>query len=271
MPTSSTGSEPQQAFPGSAGGVHAASSTSLARLREVLPRLTHPDESPVRALVVDDEPLLADLVAMGLSLCGWEVQVAHAGRAAVEMARESVPDVLVLDWMLPELDGLEVLARIRSFRPEVPALFLTARDSVDDRIQGLAAGGDDYVTKPFSVEEVMIRLHRLVQRSGVIAQASDELVVGDLVLNDRTHEVSRADEPIDLTATQFKLLRYLMENPRSVLSKAQILDHVWQYDFGGKANIVELYISYLRKKIDTGRTPMIHTVRGVGYVLRPAT
>jgi two-component system, OmpR family, response regulator len=249
----------------------AGSPTSLAALHEILPKLSHPDGSPLRALVVDDEPMLADLVSMGLTLCGWEVHVAHAGHAAVETARNAQPDVLVLDWMLPELDGLQVLDRIRSFRPEVPALFLTARDSVDDRIRGLAAGGDDYVTKPFSLEEVLIRLHRLVQRSGVAAQDSDELVVGDLVLNVRTHEVTRGGDPVDLTATQFNLLQYLMENPRAVLSKAQILDRVWQYDFGGQANIVELYISYLRKKIDAGREPMIHTVRGAGYVLRAAT
>ncbi len=244
--------------------------TSMAALRDVLPPLGHPDGSPVRALVVDDEPMLADLVSMGLSLCGWEVRVAHAGRAAVETAREFVPDVLVLDWMLPELDGIEVLAKVRSFRPGIPALMLTARDSVDDRIRGLAAGGDDYVTKPFSLEEVLIRLHRLVQRSGVMALDADELVVGDLTLNVRTREVSRGGESIELTTTQFNLLQYLMENPRAVLSKAQILDHVWDYDFGGQGNIVELYISYLRKRIDAGRIPMIHTVRGAGYVIRPA-
>jgi two-component system OmpR family response regulator len=152
----------------------------------------------------------------------------------------------------------------------VPALFLTAKDAVEDRITGLAAGGDDYVTKPFSMEEVMLRLHRLVQRSGVAAQDDAELVVGDLVLNTDTREVTRAGEDIQLTATQFELLRYLMENPKRVISKAQILDRVWQYDFGGQANIVELYISYLRKKIDANRAPMIHTVRGAGYVIKPA-
>jgi two-component system, OmpR family, response regulator len=267
VPQSGAARAAREAGPGAAGG----SPNSLAALMEVLPRLAHPDGSPPRALVVDDEPMLADLVAMGLSLCGWEVRVAHAGRAAVEAAREVVPDALVLDWMLPELDGVEVLGRVRAFHPEVPALFLTARDSVDDRIRGLAAGGDDYVTKPFSLEEVLIRLHRLVQRSGVTAQDADELVVGDLTLNIRTREVMRGGEPIELTATQFNLLRYLMENPRAVLSKAQILEHVWDYGFGGQANIVELYISYLRKRVDAGRAPMIHTVRGAGYVLRPAT
>ncbi|MEU3847910.1 response regulator transcription factor [Micrococcus terreus] len=250
--------------------VNLESGASLATLQRQLPALAHPDGSPVRALVVDDEPMLAELVAMGLKLCGWEARMAHAGRAAVETARDFLPDVLVLDWMLPELDGLEVLARIRAWRPEVPAMMLTARDSVDDRIQGLASGGDDYVTKPFSVEEVIIRLHRLVQRAGMTAQDADELVVGDLTLNIRTHQVARGGQQIELTATQFNLLQYLMENPQAVLSKAQILDCVWQYGFSGQANIVELYISYLRKKIDAGREPMIHTVRGVGYVIRPA-
>lgn len=254
----------------SASSLEPGSGTGLAELKKLLPVLEHPDGSPVRALVVDDEPMLADLVSMGLSMCGWTVKTAHAGRAAVETARSFHPDVLVLDWMLPELDGTEVLAKIRASLPEVPALFLTAKDAVADRITGLAAGGDDYVTKPFSLEEVLIRLHRLVQRSGVVAQDADELVVGDLIMNVRTREVARAGEEIELTATQFELLRYLMENPKAVLSKSQILDHVWQYDFAGQANIVELYISYLRKKIDAGREPMIHTLRGAGYVIRPA-
>lgn len=242
----------------------------LMELRSKLPELQHPDGSRVRALVVDDEPMLADLVSMGLTICGWEAKVAHDGLEAVEAAREFAPDVLVLDWMLPGLDGLEVLAKVRELQPGIPVLFLTAKDGVADRIEGLTAGGDDYVTKPFSMEEVLIRLHRLVQRSGVIAQNADELVVGDLVLNVRTHSVTRGGDDIDLTATQFELLRYLMENARAVLSKGQILDRVWNYDFGGQSNIVELYISYLRKKIDAGREPMIHTVRGVGYVIRPA-
>lgn len=235
-----------------------------------LPPLSHPDGSPVRVLVVDDEPSLADLVAMGCRMIGWETRIEHAGRAAVEQAKEFVPDVLVLDWMLPEYDGPEVLAKIRRTQPAVPALFLTAKDSVEDRIAGLSAGGDDYVTKPFSIEEVLLRLHRLVERSGITAKEADELVVGDLVLNVSTRECTRAGEPIELTDTQFQLLRYLMENPRAVLSKSRILDAVWDYDFQGQANIVELYISYLRKKIDAGREPMIHTVRGAGYLIRPA-
>lgn len=242
----------------------------LIKLRDKLPELQHPNGSPVRALVVDDEPMLADLVSMGLTICGWQVKVAHSGRAAVEAARHFVPDVLVLDWMLPEFDGLEVLTKIRTFQPDVPALFLTAKDAVADRIEGLSAGGDDYVTKPFAMGELLLRLHRLVERSGVVSQDTAEVVVGDLVLNIRTHEVTRAGESIDLTATQFELLRYLMENAKAVLSKSQILDRVWQYDFAGQSNIVELYISYLRKKIDAGHDPMIHTVRGVGYVIRPA-
>lgn len=235
-----------------------------------LPRLSHPDGSPIRALVVDDEPSLADLMSIGLRMAGWSVEVAGDGQSAVRQAREFRPDVLVLDVMLPGFDGVEVLGKIRAFDPGVPALFLTAKDAVEDRITGLAAGGDDYVTKPFSMEEVLLRLHRLVQRSGVAAADSAELVVGDLVLNQDTREVSRGGDPIQLTATQFELLRYLMENPRRVVSKAQILDNVWNYDFGGQANIVELYISYLRKKVDAEREPMIHTVRGAGYVLKPA-
>lgn len=235
-----------------------------------LPALTHPDGTPIRALVVDDEPSLADLMRMGLRMAGWSVQIAGDGPSAVAAARDFRPDVLVLDVMMPGFDGVEVLGRIRQFMPEVPALFLTAKDAVEDRITGLAAGGDDYVTKPFSMEEVMLRLHRLVQRSGVAAQDDAELVVGDLVLNTDTREVTRGGEDIQLTATQFELLRYLMENPKRVISKAQILDRVWQYDFGGQANIVELYISYLRKKIDVDRPPMIHTVRGAGYVIKPA-
>ncbi len=234
-----------------------------------LPRLQHPDGSPVKALVVDDEPTLAELVTMGLRMLHWDVKTAHDGPSAVQLARTEMPDVLILDWMLPGYDGPEVLEKIRLFLPDVPAMFLTAKDTVDDRIEGLAKGGDDYVTKPFSLEEVLIRLHRLVSRSGVATADSAEMVVGDLVMNTDSREVRRAGEEITLTATEFDLLRYLMENPRRVLSKTQILNAVWNYDFGGQANIVELYISYLRKKIDAGHEAMIHTVRGAGYVLKP--
>ncbi|WP_010533946.1 response regulator transcription factor [Brachybacterium squillarum] len=235
-----------------------------------LPRLEHPDGSPVRVLIVEDEPTIADLLRFPLQMIGWDVRISDDGLEAVRTAREQRPDVLVLDRMLPGIDGVEVLTRIRSLHPEVPALMLTAMDAPGDRIGGLAAGADDYVTKPFTIEEVLLRLHRLVQRSGVVAQGSNELVVGDLVMNLDTHEVTRGGEEITLTATQYQLLQYLMENPQRVLSKSQILEAVWNYDFGGQANIVELYISYLRKRIDVGREPMIHTVRGAGYVLKPA-
>ena len=241
-----------------------------AEIARSLPPLQHPDGSPIRVMVVDDEQMLAELIGSGLRMTGWDVAQAQDGPSALQLARTYRPDVLVLDIMMPGFDGLELLRRIRAFRPEVPCLFLTAKDAVEDRIEGLAAGADDYVTKPFSLEEVIIRLHRLVQRSGIASASSAELVVGDLVLNEDTREVTRGGEEISLTATQFELLRYLMENAKRVVSKAQILDNVWNYDFGGQANIVELYISYLRKKIDVGREPMIHTVRGAGYVIRPA-
>jgi two-component system OmpR family response regulator len=230
------------------------------------------EEKPVRVLVVDDEPLLRDLLAMALRYEGWEVRGAATGSSAVTAARRFRPDVVVLDVMLPDIDGLEVLRRLRGHRPDLPVLFLTARDAVEDRIAGLTAGGDDYVTKPFSLEEVVARLRALLRRAGLTAATREDatLVVGDLTLDEDSHEVRRDGQSIALTATEFELLRYLMRNPRRVLSKAQILDRVWNYDFGGQANVVELYVSYLRKKIDAGRPPMIHTLRGAGYVLRPA-
>ncbi|ASN40568.1 response regulator transcription factor [Paeniglutamicibacter terrestris] len=236
-----------------------------------LPRLTHPDGTAIKVLVVDDEPSLAELVSMGTRMLGWEATVAHDGPSAVEAARKSSPDVLVLDWMLPGFEGPEVLRKVRTFLPEVPVLFLTAKDAVEDRIEGLGIGADDYVAKPFSLEEVLLRLHKLVERSGATAADSAELVVGDLVLNSDSHDVTRAGETINLTATEFDLLSYLMVNARRVVSKSQILDNVWHYDFGGQANIVELYISYLRKKIEADASPMIHTVRGAGYMLKPAS
>ena len=234
--------------------------------------LRRPDGDPVRILVVDDEPTLTDLLSMALRYEGCEVRTAGNGNTAVRAAKEFRPDAVVLDVMLPDLDGFEVLRRVRGQSPDVPILFLTARDAVEDRIAGLTAGGDDYVTKPFSLEEVVARLRALLRRAGLAAAARDEstLVVGDLSLDEDSHEVRRSGELIALTATEFELLRFLMRNPRRVLSKAQILDRVWNYDFGGQANVVELYISYLRKKIDAGRAPMIHTLRGAGYVLKPA-
>jgi two-component system OmpR family response regulator len=235
------------------------------------PELRRPDGEPVRVLVVDDEATLTDLLSMALRYEGWQVRSAGNGMTAVRVAREFEPDAVVLDIMLPDLDGLEVLRRLRGVRPDVPVLFLTARDAVEDRVAGLTAGGDDYVTKPFSLEEVVARLRALMRRAGVGTTRDDAvLVVGDLSLDEDSHEVRRAGDLVSLTATEFELLRYLMRNPRRVLSKAQILDRVWNYDFGGQANVVELYISYLRKKIDAGRPPMIHTLRGAGYVLKPA-
>jgi two-component system, OmpR family, response regulator len=231
-----------------------------------------PDGKPLRVLVVDDESTLTELLSMALRYEGWEVRGAGTGAAAVRLAREFTPDAVVLDVMLPDFDGLEVLRRLRGHAPHVPVLFLTARDAVEDRVAGLTAGGDDYVTKPFSLEEVVARLRALMRRAGVGVSARQEalLTVGDLTLDEDSHEVRRGGELIALTATEYELLRYLMRNPRRVLSKAQILDRVWNYDFGGQANVVELYISYLRKKIDAGRPRMIHTVRGAGYVLKPA-
>ena len=233
--------------------------------------LTRPDGSPIRALVVDDEPALGELLSTVLRYEGWEVETATAGQPALRAARTRPPDVVVLDVMLPDMSGLEVLSRLRALHPDVPVLLLTAKDAVADRVAGLTAGGDDYVTKPFSLEEVVARLRALLRRTGRTAAPQESvLVVGDLRLDEDCHEVVRAGQEIRLTATEFELLRYLMRHPRRVVSKAQILDRVWQYDYGGQANIVELYISYLRRKIDAGRPPMIHTLRGVGYVLKPA-
>jgi len=235
-------------------------------------KLQRPDGTAPRVLVVDDEHNLTELLSMALRYEGWEVRSAGSGMAAVRAAREFEPDAVALDMMLPDMDGLEVLRRMREHDQRIPVLFLTARDAVEDRIAGLTAGGDDYVTKPFSLEEVVARLRALMRRTAVITADDDSLItVGDLTLDEDSHEVTRAGAQIQLTATEFELLRYLMRNPKRVLSKAQILDRVWNYDFGGQANVVELYISYLRKKIDAGRDPMIHTMRGVGYVLKPAS
>ncbi|MDO5627918.1 MAG: response regulator transcription factor [Mobilicoccus sp.] len=236
------------------------------------PALTRPDGSPVRVLVVDDEPHLTELLTMAMRYEGWDVRTAASGTTAVREAKDFSPDAVVLDMMLPDFDGMEVLRRMRADDPLIPVLFLTARDAVEDRVAGLTAGGDDYVTKPFSLEEVVARVRGLMRRTAVhVGDASALLVVGDLTLDEDSHEVTRGGEDITLTATEFELLRYLMRNPKRVLSKAQILDRVWNYDFGGQANVVELYISYLRKKIDAGRDPMIHTLRGAGYVLKPAS
>ncbi|MET9478720.1 response regulator transcription factor [Streptomyces sp. NPDC006638] len=227
------------------------------------------DGNPVRVLVVDDEASLTELLSMALRYEGWEVRSAGDGAGAVRSALEFRPDAVVLDVMLPDMDGLAVLGRLRGELPQVPVLFLTAKSAVEDRIAGLTAGGDEYVTKPFSLEEVVARLRGLIRRSGAAAIRSESLLsVGDLTLDEDSHDVVRAGRSIHLTATEFELLRYLMRNPRRVLSKAQILDRVWSYDFGGQANVVELYISYLRRKIDAGHPPMIHTRRGAGYLIK---
>jgi two-component system OmpR family response regulator len=234
--------------------------------------LRRPDGSPVRVLVVDDEPNLAEVLSSVLRHEGWEVQSAGTGVSAVRIGREFHPDAVVLDMMLPDFDGLEVMRRLREENPRVGVLFLTARDSVEDRIAGITAGGDDYVTKPFSLEEVLARLRGMLRRAGMSHNSADtQLAFADLTMDEEAREVRRGDELVELTATEFELLRFLMRNPRRVLSKAQILDRVWNYDFGGQAHVVELYISYLRKKVDAGREPLIHTVRGVGYVLKTAT
>ena len=234
------------------------------------PKLRRADGSPVRVVVVDDEATLSDLLSMALRYEGWDVKTAAEGRAAISLIRDFNPDVVVLDVMLPDIDGLAVLKRLRENGHETPILFLTAKDALEDRIAGLTAGGDDYVTKPFSLEELVARLRGLIRRStGIVADSVDpQIRVGDLVLDEESYEVRRDGRLIELTATEFELLRFLMRNPRRVMSKAQILDRVWSYDFGGRSSIVEIYISYLRKKIDLGEDSMIHTVRGVGYMIK---
>ncbi|MCV7385690.1 response regulator transcription factor [Mycolicibacter longobardus] len=235
-----------------------------------LPRICRPDGSPIRVLLVDDEPALTNLVTMALHYEGWVVDVAHNGRDAIAKFHSGEPDLLVLDIMLPDVDGLRILERVRESDPYIPTLFLTARDSVADRVTGLTSGADDYMTKPFSLEELVARLRGLLRRSAQLAPPVDDvLVVGDLTLDGASRQTARGGTPVALTTTEFELLRFLMRNPGRALSRAEILDRVWNYDFAGRTSIVDLYISYLRKKIDAGRTPMIHTVRGVGYMLKP--
>jgi two-component system, OmpR family, response regulator len=226
-------------------------------------------EAEARLLVVDDEPYIADLLRTGLRFVGFDVRTASTGREALELAREFQPDLLVLDIMLPDLDGYEVCRRIREEGRRVGVLFLTARDATEDKINGLTLGGDDYVTKPFSLEEVVARVRAVLRRIHPDAGLEDDVLrFADLELDEDRHEVRRAGEVVELSPTEFALLRYLLLNAGRVLSKAQILDHVWRYDFGGDSGIVENYISYLRKKIDRHEPPLIHTLRGVGYSLR---
>jgi two-component system OmpR family response regulator len=222
----------------------------------------------VRVLVVDDEPNIVDVISMALRFEGFEVASAGTGADAIASVAAQRPQLLVLDVMLPDIDGFEVARRLASAREEVPIIFLTARDSTEDVVHGLTIGGDDYVTKPFSLEELIARIRTILRRTGVNEQQSSTLSFADLELDEDTREVTRGDRAIDLTATEFRLLRYLMLNPRRVLTRAQLLDHVWNYDFGGDARVLETYISYLRKKIDVEEPPLIHTVRGVGYTLR---
>jgi len=231
---------------------------------------TRIDGSPVRAVVVDDERNLAELLTMALQNEGWRVDTASNGQDALNTVREFGPDVVILDMMMPGIDGLEVLHRLRAAGNDVPVLFLTAKDGVDDRIEAITAGGDDYVTKPFDLREVVARVRGMARRYVGARNEDEPLIVGDLVLDERSYEVQRAGVPISLTAKEFDLLRYLMQNPRQVLTRAQILDNVWSYDFGGRSGVVEIYISYLRKKIDSLGPAMIHTVRSVGYTIRPA-
>ena len=239
---------------------------------------TVPTEAPVtvldhgarqRLLVVDDEPNIVELLSTSLRFAGFDVATAMNGHEALETARTFCPDLLVLDVMMPDISGFGVVRRLRASGSTVPVVFLTARDGTEDRISGLTLGGDDYVTKPFSLDEVVARIRAVLRRtSRPETPTPPRLVFADLELDTETHEVWRSGQAVSLSPTEYKLLRYFMNNPRRVLSKAQILDHVWNYDFNGEVNIVESYVSYLRRKIDTVEPRLLHTLRGVGYVLR---
>jgi len=236
-------------------------------------RSTRPaaDAAPVaKVLVCDDEPGIVELLTVSLRFQGFEVATADTGARAVDLARTFHPDVVVLDVMMPVMDGFDTLTRLRADGCAAPVLFLTAKDAVEDRVRGLTIGGDDYVTKPFSLEEVVARIHVLLRRGGLVEGEAEDPVerFADLELHDDSHEVFKAGELVPLSPTEFQLLRYFMVNAGVVLSKARILDHVWNYDFGGDANVVESYVSYLRRKVDTGPVKYLHTLRGVGYVLR---
>ena len=228
------------------------------------------DTKLAKVLVVDDEPNIVELLTVSLKFQNFEVYSANSGNEALRIAREVNPDAYILDVMMPGMDGFELLGKLRQEGLDGPVLYLTAKDGVDQRIHGLTIGADDYVTKPFSLEEVITRLRVIMRRGGAAEESTNDATMSyaDLTLNDDTHEVTKAGELIELSPTEFNLLRYLMQNKEVVLSKSKILDNVWHYDFGGDGNVVESYISYLRRKIDTGDTQLIHTVRGVGYVLR---
>ena len=223
-----------------------------------------------RVLVVDDEESITELVSMALRYEGFDVETASSGYGALEQIDSFRPDLILLDVMLPDIDGFSIAERLRRDRRDIPVLFLTARDATEDKIRGLTIGGDDYVTKPFSVAELVARTQAILRRVGKGGGSARELLqLADLEMDDDAHEVRRAGQLIDLTATEYRLLRYLLSNPRRVLTRSQLLDHVWNYDFGGDAGVLETYVSYLRKKVDFTEPHLIHTVRGVGYVLRP--
>ncbi len=228
------------------------------------------DKNPeAKLLVVDDEPNIRELLTTSLRFAGFEVWPASDGGEALKLAEQHRPDLVVLDVMMPDMDGFTVTRKLRERGRDIPVLFLTARDETGDKVTGLTVGGDDYVTKPFSLEEVVARIRAVLRRTGVATDAGNgRMIFHDLEMDEDSHEVHRAGRMIDLSPTEFKLLRYLMLNPNRVLSKSQILDHVWNYDFNGEAGIVESYISYLRRKVDATEPPLIHTKRGVGYVLR---
>jgi two-component system OmpR family response regulator len=223
-----------------------------------------------RILVVDDEPNIVDVITMALRFQGFAVESAGTGAAALAAVTTFKPQLIILDVMLPDMEGFEVAKRLGAQQARVPIVFLTARDATDDKIRGLTLGGDDYVTKPFSLEELVARIRAILRRSGLAEPESSRLVFEDIELDDDAHEVTRGGAPVDLTATEYRLLRYLMLNPRRVLTRAQLLEHVWDYDFGGDARVLETYVSYVRKKLDAHGPPVIHTVRGVGYALRRA-
>ncbi|HEY7630935.1 MAG TPA: response regulator transcription factor [Thermoleophilaceae bacterium] len=226
------------------------------------------EQEELRILVVDDEPNILDVISMALRFQGFKVGTAENGREALAAVRSFQPHLMLLDIMLPDMEGFEVARRLGAERAGIPIVFLTARDTTEDKVRGLTMGGDDYVTKPFSLEELVARIRAILRRAGLTDEVSSRLAFDDLELDDDTREVSRGGRHIDLTDTEYRLLRYLMSNPRRVLTRAQLLDHVWSYDFGGDARVLETYISYLRKKVDAEGPPLIHTVRGVGYSLR---
>jgi two-component system OmpR family response regulator len=221
-----------------------------------------------RILVVDDEPNIVDVVSMALRFQGFGVESAGTGGDALSKVAAFRPHLIVLDVMLPDMEGFDVAQRLGAQRARVPIIFLTARDATDDKIRGLTLGGDDYVTKPFSLEELVARIRSILRRSGLAEPESSRLTFEDIELDEDAHEVTRAGNNVELTATEYRLLRYLMLNPRRVLTRTQLLEHVWEYDFGGDARVLETYVSYLRKKLDVHGPPLIHTVRGVGYALR---